>query len=97
VGVLTALYSGTGTIYGAVMGSNAAVDNQAALLLANIAKPEALAFIFAVTFNVPCIVALAATYKETHSGKWTALISLYYTAFSLLLAFIAYHIGLLIW
>jgi ferrous iron transport protein B len=97
VGVLTALYSGTGSIYGAVVGTNAAVDNQAALLLANIAKPEALAFIFAVTFNVPCIVALAATYKETHSAKWTFLISLYYTVFSLLLAFIAYHIGLFIW
>ncbi len=97
VGVLTALYSGAGSIYGAVVGTNAAVDNQAALLLANIAKPEALAFIFAVTFNVPCIVALAATYKETHSAKWTLLISIYYTAFSLLLAFIAYHIGGLIW
>nr|WP_026527740.1 FeoB small GTPase domain-containing protein [Butyrivibrio sp. VCD2006] len=48
-------------------------------------------------FNMPCVVALAATYQETHSAKWTGRIVLYYTAVSLLLAFIAYHIGMLIW
>lgn len=95
VGVLSALYANTGTIFGAVTGSNAANDIQALILA--IPKPEALAFIFAVTFNVPCIVAVAATYQETHSAKWTAIISVYYTVVSLLLAFIAYHIGLLIW
>ena len=97
VGVLSALYSGTGTVFGAVTGANASVDNLNQLLLSNIAKPEALAFIMAVTFNVPCIVAVAATYQETHSAKWTAKIALYYTVGSLLLAFVAYHIGLLIW
>ncbi|WP_294483993.1 hypothetical protein [uncultured Ruminococcus sp.] len=56
----------------------------------------ALAFIFAVTFNLPCLVALAATYQEIHSVKWTAKIALYYTGLSLVLAFIAYRIGLLI-
>ncbi len=97
VGVLSALYSGSGTVFGAVTGANAAVDNLNQLLLSNIAKPEALAFIMAVTFNVPCIVAVAATYQETHSAKWTAKIAAYYTLGALLLAFIAYHIGLLIW
>ena len=67
------------------------------MMLANVTKPEALAFIFAMTFNMPCVVALAATYQETHSAKWTARIVLYYTVMSLILAFIAYHIGLLIW
>ena len=67
------------------------------LLVANVAKPEALAFIFAITFNMPCIVALAATYQETHSAKWTTLIALYYTIGALLIACAAYHIGLLIW
>ncbi len=97
VGVLSALYSGTGTVFGAVTGANAAVDNLNQLLLSNIAKPEALAFIMAVTFNVPCIVAVAATYQETHSAKWTAKIAAYYTIGALILAFVAYHIGLLIW
>lgn len=96
VGVLSALYSGTGTLMGAVTGANAAVDNVNQLLLANITGPEALAFIFAITFNVPCIVALAATYQETHSAKWTGIIAAYYTGIALILSFIAYHIGLVI-
>ncbi len=96
VGVLSALYSGTGTVFGAVTGANAAVDNLNQLLLSNIGRPEALAFIIAVTFNVPCIVAIAATYQETHSAKWTLKIAAYYTVVSLLLACAAYHIGLLI-
>ena len=77
------------------MGEAAANVNE--LLLANITKPEALAFVFAITFNMPCIVALAATYQETHSAKWTAIIAVYYTVIALLLACAAYHIGLLIW
>ena len=73
------------------------VANINELLVANVAKPEALAFIFAITFNMPCIVALAATYQETHSAKWTTLIALYYTFGALIIACVAYHIGLLIW
>ena len=42
-------------------------------------------------------IALAATYQETHSAKWTAIIALYYTIGALLIACAAYHIGLLIW
>ena len=42
-----------------------------------------------MTFNLPCLVALAATYQEIHSVKWTAKIALYYTGLSLVLAFIA--------
>ena len=76
-------------------GERAANINE--LLVANIPKPEALALIFAMTFNKPCIVALAATYQETHSAKWTARIAVYYTVTALLLAGIAYHIGALIW
>ena len=56
-----------------------------------------LAFIFAITFNMPCVVALAATYQETHSAKWTAKIAAYYTFGALLIAMIVYHLGLLIW
>ena len=96
VGVLTALFSNTGTIYGAVSGMNAAVANANQLLVSNISGPEALAFMFAITFNVPCVVALAATYQETHSAKWTTLITLYYTVGALLIACAAYHVGLLI-
>ena len=97
LGVLSTIFSGTGSI---TIGSMVSADKAAnlnELLLANITKPEALAFIFAITFNMPCIVALAATYQETHSAKWTAIIGSYYTATALVLAGIAYHIGMLIW
>lgn len=97
LGVLSTIYSGTGSITIASMQSSEVVSNLNELLLANIPKPEALAFIFAITFNMPCIVALAATYQETHSAKWTAIIGGYYTATALVLASIAYHVGILIW
>lgn len=97
LGVLSTIYSGTGSITIASMQSSEVVSNLNELLLANIPKPEALAFIFAIMFNMPCIAALAATYQETHSAKWTAIIGGYYTATALVLASIAYHVGLLIW
>lgn len=40
---------------------------------------------------------IASTYQETHSAKWTSIIALYYIFGALLLACIAYHVGLLIW
>ncbi|MCR5511631.1 MAG: ferrous iron transporter B, partial [Lachnospiraceae bacterium] len=99
IGVISALYSGGsyGEGFMAAMSGAARAANLNELLIANVSKPEALAFIFAVTFNLPCVVALAATYQEIHSAKWTAKIALYYTAVALLLSCIAYHIGLLIW
>ena len=99
IGVISALYSGGSysAAFTEAMSGGAAAVNLSELLLANVTKPEALAFIFAMTFNMPCVVALAATYQETHSVKWTTRIVLYYTAGSLILAFLAYHVGLLIW
>jgi ferrous iron transport protein B len=99
VGVISALYAGGsyGEGFMAAMGGAARAANLNELLLANVTKPEALAFIFAITFNLPCVVALAATYQEIHSAKWTARIAAYYTVGALLLSCVAYHIGLLIW
>ncbi len=98
VGVLSTIFTSNASVsIGTVMGEGAKAANLNELLVANVARPEALAFIFAITFNMPCIVALAATYQETHSAKWTAIIALYYTVGALLLACAAYHIGLLIW
>lgn len=99
VGVITALYSGgsIGTAFSEAMAGGERAANLNELLLANVTRPEALAFIFAITFNLPCVVALAATYQEIHSVKWTAKIALYYTVSALLLGCIAYHIGMLIW
>lgn len=99
VGVISALYSGSSYSEGFMqaMSGAARAANLNELLLANVTRPEALAFIFALTFNLPCVVALAATYQEIHSVKWTAKIALYYTATALALSCIVYHIGLLIW
>ncbi len=96
IGVISALYSGA-TYANGFNSGGAVAANLNELLLANVTRPQALAFIFAVTFNVPCVVALAATYQEIHSAKWTAKIALYYTLSALLIGFIAYHVGLLIW
>ncbi|MBP3782463.1 MAG: ferrous iron transport protein B [Butyrivibrio sp.] len=99
IGVISALFTGesfSGAFNAAMSGAGRAA-NLSEILLANVSKPEALAFIFALTFNMPCVVALAATYQETSSAKWTARIALYYTATALLLSMIVYHIGLLIW
>ncbi len=97
LGVLSTIFTGSGTISVGSVVSGAAAENINELLVANVPKPEALALVFAMTFNMPCIVALAATYQETHSAKWTARIALYYTGMALVIAGIAYRIGLLIW
>ncbi len=96
LGVLSMLYTNSGTLtLGSLMAAEKA-SNFNELMLTNISRPEGLALIFAMTFNMPCIVALAATYQETHSAKWTAIIGTYYTVGALILAGAAYYIGLLI-
>lgn len=99
IGVISALYTGGsyGEGFTQAMSGAARAANLGEILIANVSRPEALAFIFAITFNMPCVVALAATYQEIHSVKWTVKIAIYYTVVSLLFACIAYHIGLLIW
>ncbi len=65
-------------------------------LVAALTKPEALAFIFAFYFNMPCLMTMSATAHETHSLKWTLRVAGYYIIVSLVLAAVAYHIGCLI-
>ncbi|MCR4588723.1 MAG: ferrous iron transport protein B [Lachnospiraceae bacterium] len=57
-----------------------------------LSKPEALAFIFAFYFNMPCSMALSAAMHETHSVKWPLRIAAYYIVLSLLLACVVYHV-----
>lgn len=102
LGVLAALFdlgSGMGNsgIWGAMFSSE--VADSAALggtLLSMVSKPEALAYIFAFFFNVPCIAAMGGAFQEIHSWKWTIKIILYYIVVALLMSTIAYHVGLLI-
>lgn len=73
--------------------SRAAASGISEILSSNFAKAEGLAFIFAVSFNMPCVSALAASARATHSVLWTAKTGVFYTLVSLLLACVAYHSG----
>ena len=98
LGVLNALYSNTDMVNAAFNAkSNGMSEGMMTLLPQVITKAQALGFIMSIVFNVPCTMTVAATFRENHSKKWIALSAIYYLVFSLLLAFIFYHIGLLIW
>ncbi len=96
LGVLSALYTNTGSIFESTLGTAAMAPDLNEILISSITKPEALAFIFATTFNIPCVAAVGSTFQETHSLKWTLGIALYYTVMALVLSFIMYHVGMLI-
>jgi ferrous iron transport protein B len=98
LGVLNAAFVGQGGLLEATFFSKTAAADNAALAVSmaqTISKPEALAFLFACTFNVPCVMALTTTYRESHSLKWTARVALFYVGCALLLACIVYHISAL--
>lgn len=99
LGVLNTLYGTGGSLVSSTFGakvSGTAAAGISEILSANFTKAEGLAFIFAISFNMPCVSALAATARETHSVKWTAKIGVFYTLAALLIACIVYHIGLLV-
>ncbi|MDR1421163.1 MAG: ferrous iron transport protein B [Treponema sp.] len=94
LGVLNALYTGSISLFAsAVVNEGTVAANLGDVLAASISKPEALAFIFAVTFTVPCVMAVASTYSENHSLKWTLKIAVYYVVTALLLSFVIYHVS----
>lgn len=98
LGVLNAAFVGQTSLLEATFFSKTAVQDNAALaanMVQTISKPEALAFLFACTFNVPCVMALTTTYRESHSLKWTARVALFYVGGALMLACIVYHISAL--
>lgn len=99
LGVLNTLYGTGGSLVSSTFGakvSGTAAAGISEILSANFTKAEGLAFIFAISFNMPCVSALAATARETHSVKWTAKIGVFYTLAALLVACVVYHVGLLI-
>ena len=99
LGVLNTLYGTGGSLVSSTFSakvSGTAAAGISEILSANFTKAEGLAFIFAISFNMPCVSTLAATARETHSVKWTAKIGVFYTLAALLIACIVYHVGLLI-
>jgi len=98
LGVLNAIFVGQSSLVEATFLSKATATDSSALaaaMAATISKPEALAFIFACTFNIPCVMALSTTYKESHSLKWTARVALFYIGCALLLSCVVYHVAAL--
>lgn len=99
LGVLNTLYGTGGSIVSSTFGAKAGGGSSSAvasLLSEHFTKAKGLAFIYAISFNMPCVSALAATSRETHSVKWTAKIGVFYTVSALLISCVVYHIGLLI-
>lgn len=96
LGVLSAIFTGTGNVFGHTIGSAAADADVGRMMVSAIPKAEALAFMIAVTFNIPCLMAVASTYQESHSLKWTGRIALYYVATALVLSSLVYHIASLL-
>jgi ferrous iron transport protein B len=94
LGVLGALYMGSGGVFESTFSkSTETAANFGAVIAEAVSKPEALAFIFAVSFTVPCLMAMAATYAENHSMKWTLKIAGYYAAVALLLSLVVFRIA----
>ena len=93
LGVMSVVFSSSSDAF-SLVARNAAAENLGEMMRAAVSLPEALAFIFASMFNVPCVLTMGTTYRETRSAKWTAAIAGYYFAISLGLAFIVYHIAL---
>lgn len=97
LGVLSALFVGTGTpnaaLIGAASGAAVVAGNLGDALALSITAPQALAFIFAFTFNMPCAASVSATYGEIHSAKWTAILAVFYIGMSLVLGCIVYHVS----
>ena len=93
LGVFSVVFTGDGSIIDMATKVTTADANIGEIMAAAISKAEGLALIVAVTFNVPCLMAVASTYHETHSLKWTLKIAAYYVVSALILAGITYHIA----
>ncbi len=66
------------------------------ILMQTISPESALAFLFVITFSIPCSATIGVLYSETRSLKWAAGATLYYTLSSLVAGILVYHGGLLI-
>ena len=97
LGTLNAIFVGENSLVNATFNAKTAGVDAAALsavMAQTISRSEALAFIFACTFNIPCVMALSTTYRESHSLKWTARVACFYVGSALLLSCIVYHVSL---
>lgn len=96
LGALAALFgSASGSLFATVSGT-AAAGFSPAVLASQVPAAEALAFLSALMFNIPCVMVVGATHSETHSTKWTVLISLFYFCLALCISCVVYHVAVLV-
>ena len=97
LGAMSALFNNEG-IWSAVTLRGFGADSTliSGSLLEAISKPEALAFIYAFFFNMPCLMTVGATYQETRSWKWTLRMIVYYMGVSLIMGLLAFNVGKLL-
>jgi ferrous iron transport protein B len=95
LGVLAALFASADPNMLATASGASAAGFSLDMLVGQVSPAEALAFMFACTFNVPCVMVLGSTRAETHSLKWTAIIALFYFCMALLISFVVYHVAVL--
>ena len=96
LGALAALFgSASGGMFATVSGAAAAGFSPAVLATA-VSPAEALAFLSALMFNIPCVMTVGATHSETHSIKWTVLISIFYFVLALCISCVVYHVAALV-
>ena len=96
LGTLNAVFMGNNSLMEATFWAKTAATDTSMLgsvMSSAISSAEALAFMFATTFNIPCLMALSTTYKESHSLKWTVKVALFYICNALVLSCIVYHIA----
>ncbi|MBQ1433171.1 MAG: ferrous iron transporter B [Ruminococcus sp.] len=96
LGTLNAVFMGNNSLMEATFFSQATSTDAALLgsaMTQMISPAEALAFMFATTFNIPCIMALSTTYKESHSLKWTVRVALFYICNALIVSCVVYHVA----
>ncbi len=99
LGALAAVFSDS-SVMSAVSQMNVAEADSDAVregLTEVLTKPQALAFIFAYYFNMPCIMSLSAAIHETHSVKWVLRIAIHYTVMALVISCLVYHLADLVW
>lgn len=96
LGALAALFgTATGGMLTTVSGA-ATAGFSPAVLASQVSGAEALAFLSALMFNIPCVMVVGATHSETHSTKWTVLISVFYFCLALCISCVVYHVAALV-
>lgn len=96
LGVLNSVFIGDNSLLNATFNaktSGADAGTLSTVMSNSVSKAEALAFMFAVTFNIPCVMALSTTYRESHSLKWTSRVAFFYFGSALILSCIVYHLA----